>query len=58
MHVSAIFDWFESDFGDAAGVVDFVVRHAPEADRAWLREHADEMDLVYLDYDWSLNALR
>lgn len=55
--VSRIFDWFANDFGDANARMAFFVRHAPEADRAWLEAHADEMDVRYLDYDWRLNAL-
>ena len=58
VYVSSIFNWFSEDFGKAEGIVAFITKYAPEADRPWLREHADEMDLVYLDYDWTLNALR
>jgi hypothetical protein len=57
LRVSRIFDWFEDDFGGQEGVVAFVLRHAPAADRPWLHEHADEVDVVYFDYDWRLNAL-
>lgn len=57
VYVSKIFDWFAGDFGGDPGVIDFVTRHAPTADQPWLREHADEMDLVYFDYDWTLNRL-
>lgn len=57
VRLSKILDWFAADFGKAAGVIEFVTRHAPDADRPWLAEHADEMDLVYLPYDWRVNAL-
>jgi len=57
VRLSKIFDWFAEDFGKAQGVVAFVTEHAPEADRAWLLEYADRMDLVYLPYDWRVNAL-
>jgi hypothetical protein len=57
VRVSKIFDWFAEDFGGDAGVVAFVTRHAPETDRPWLTEHADELDLVHLPYDWEVNAL-
>jgi len=50
--VSQIFDWFEEDFErDAGGVREYLVRYAPPADAAFLREAR----IRYLDYDWSLN---
>jgi len=57
VRVSKVFDWFAKDFGGDAGVVAFLVRHAPEAERPWLAEHADAGDLAYLPYDWEVNAL-
>jgi hypothetical protein len=57
LRLSRIFDWFAEDFGKAGGIVAFVLRHGPEADRAWLAEHADEVDLAHLPYDWRVNAL-
>jgi hypothetical protein len=57
VRLSKIFDWFAGDFGDDAGVIAFVTRHAPEADRPWLAEHAGGLDLGYLPYDWAVNAL-
>lgn len=56
VHLSKIFDWFEEDFAKAGGVVPFVARYAPEADREWLRAHAATARLSYFDYDWAVNA--
>jgi len=53
--LSPIFDWFEDDFEAAGGVMAFVTRYAPPADRAWLREHGARADVEYFDYDWRLN---
>jgi len=54
--LSKIFDWFEGDFERAAGsVLAFVRPYLPDADAAWLAEHADRLEIDYLDYDWSLN---
>jgi hypothetical protein len=58
IRVSRIFDWFEEDFGKAGGVLAFVARYAPEADRDWLREHGPSARIDYFDYDWAVNALR
>jgi hypothetical protein len=58
VELSRIFDWFEEDFAASGGVLAFVARHAPEADRAWLRDHAASARVRYFDYDWAVNALR
>jgi len=57
VRVSKIFDWFEEDFEPAGGVPAFLACHAPEAQRAWLAEHARALELRYLPYDWTVNAL-
>jgi hypothetical protein len=57
VQLSRIFDWFEEDFAVAGGVLSFVARYAPEADREWLRAHAATARLSYFDYDWAVNAL-
>ncbi len=56
IRLSRIFDWFEDDFDALGGVPAVLVRYAPEADRAWLEQNARNADLVYFDYDWSVNA--
>ncbi|WP_027192596.1 DUF547 domain-containing protein [Fundidesulfovibrio putealis] len=56
LFVSAIFDWFEADFGGADGVIAFVARHADPALRDALAAHGGKVKLKYLPYDWSLNG--
>jgi len=51
--VSAIFDWFKSDFTREAGSVEaWIARHGPESAR-WMAE--GEVDVRTLDYSWKLN---
>jgi hypothetical protein len=57
IRLSKIFDWFDDDFGGDDGVLDFVIRHAPESERAWLRAHRADLHVRHLDYDWRLNDL-
>lgn len=53
--LSKIFDWFAEDFGGREGVIDFVVRHAPDEEAEWIDEHRDRLDLEYFEYDWAVN---
>jgi hypothetical protein len=57
IYLSKIFDWFEGDFAKAGGVLAFVARYAPDADREWLDAHGATARLEYFDYDWAVNAL-
>jgi hypothetical protein len=57
IQLSKIFDWFEDDFAKTGGVPAFLARYAPDADRAWLRDHGADADLAYFSYDWRVNAL-
>jgi hypothetical protein len=57
IRLSKIFDWFEEDFARAGGVLAFVERYAPAADREWIRAHAATAEIDYFDYDWAVNAL-
>lgn len=53
--LSKIFDWYEADFVRAAGdVPTFVRRYAPPEMAAGIA--AGDYTVVYLDYDWALNA--
>ena len=54
-HASEIFKWFNEDFkgGGKAGVLKFIAQYLPEEDRNFIKKH--EVDIEYLDYDWSLN---
>jgi hypothetical protein len=56
LHLSRLFDWFEEDFErDGGSVLDFVERYAPPEARAFIAAHRDELDIDFIDYDWSLN---
>lgn len=57
VRLSKIFDWFAEDFAAAGGPLAFAARYAPPDARRWLEEHGDDARIVYLDYDWSVNAL-
>jgi hypothetical protein len=50
VRVSRIFDWFEADFGGAAGVVRFLRAHTPGRAPPVARVAG------HLPYDWSLNG--
>lgn len=54
--LSRIFKWFREDFEAQGGVLEFVRRYAPPAERSWI-ERDPEPRLRYLDYDWRLNDL-
>jgi hypothetical protein len=56
VRLSKIFDWFAEDFEKEGGVLAFVARYAPDADREWLRAHAATAEIDYFDYDWAVNA--
>ncbi|MBI4208192.1 MAG: DUF547 domain-containing protein [Deltaproteobacteria bacterium] len=54
VYLSPIFKWFREDFEASYGtVINFIQRYLTETDRQFLI--AKELDLKYLDYDWSLN---
>ncbi|QDU69911.1 DUF547 domain-containing protein [Engelhardtia mirabilis] len=52
--LSKIFEWFAADFEREAGSVNaWLALHGPPQHRAWVAAAT----IVYLDYDWSLNAV-
>jgi hypothetical protein len=51
--LSPIFDWFADDFGGDA--LDFVAKHLPAADAAWVRERRASLRIRWFEYDWRLN---
>lgn len=53
VRISSIFKWFAEDFGGEKGALEFVARHAPAAERDYLR--SGRFKVRYLDYDWTLN---
>ena len=55
VHLSAIFDWYEDDFGGSSDAIrSYVARFAPEAAAMFLEREKPEVR--FLDYDWTLNA--
>jgi len=56
--LSPIFSWFEGDFERAGGVLAFVARYVSDDDRAWIEAHAEDAEVDFFDYDWSLNDWR
>jgi hypothetical protein len=55
LHLSRIFDWFESDFASTGGVLEVVRRHIPAGESNWIRDHQADLRIDYFDYDWGLN---
>ena len=58
--LSSIFRWYQVDFNDRAGVIDFLIQYLPDDDsnddrRTWLRENKNAVQFDYQPYDWSLN---
>jgi len=54
LYVSKIFEWFGDDFDNK--VVDFFLKHARGSLKKDLLKNQDEIEVKYLDYDWSLNG--
>jgi hypothetical protein len=54
LYVSSIFKWYSVDFND--DIVGFFVKYARGELGEALREHANDVKVEYLDYDWSLNG--
>lgn len=53
--LSAIFDWYDEDFGGGdAALRAYVARFADEPARSYLTQQRPELE--FLDYDWTLNA--
>ena len=57
MHLSAIFKWFNADFGGQEGVINFLIEHLPSGERkSWLAENVRNISFHYKPYDWGLNS--
>jgi hypothetical protein len=55
VELSAIFDWYDEDFGGSDEALrSYVARFAEEPARAYLTERGP--DVEFLDYDWTMNA--
>ena len=57
LRVSKIFQWFGPDFAASGGVLAFVRRHATPDLRAAIDQLGPEPQLIFFDYDWSLNGI-
>ncbi len=53
LRLTKLFDWFSDDFGGEDGVRAFIQRYRPELKFQLLNTGCS---LVYMDYDWNLNA--
>ena len=55
--ISEIFRWYAEDFGGKKGVIQFVFEHLPDgAQKSWIKDNAQTLDLMYERYDWRLNS--
>ena len=57
LRISKIFDWFGEDFVASGGVLAFVRRHASPDLRAAIDRLGPRPQLLFFDYDWSLNGI-
>jgi len=55
LYLSKIFDWFSEDFGGEGGVLAFIRKYA-QGDLALELATSEKPEIVFLDYDWSLNG--
>ncbi len=54
--LSEIFRWYEADFVDKPGVIDFIIDYlVDDKARDFLKQAARELKLEYIYYDWNLN---
>ena len=59
LYLSSIFKWYGEDFEAKAGSVEnFVASYITDEPQARQRIRAKQVDVEFLDYDWSLNGAR
>ncbi|WP_029894683.1 DUF547 domain-containing protein [Desulfohalovibrio reitneri] len=58
LYVSEIFDWFQEDWGGEDEVALFVKRFADKGLASRIGAVGNDLELKYIDYDWSLNDAR
>jgi len=59
MTTSAIFRWYQGDFGGRKGMLRFIADHLPKDERLdWLTENQQNVRLRYERYDWGLNTFK
>lgn len=54
LYASKIFKWYPGDFNH--DIVGFFTQYAKKGLRDGLKKHAREIEVEYLDYDWTLNG--
>jgi hypothetical protein len=54
LHVSSIFKWYSEDFND--DIVGFFKKYAKGDFKERLNKQGGDIEVEYLDYDWSLNG--
>ena len=54
LYLSKIFDWFEEDF--SGDVMEFILKYVKGGLKNGLESNKGDIEIKYLDYDWSLNA--
>ena len=69
IYLSSILDWFGADFtgwlrasgaspeGRDLSIIDYLILYLPDDAARYLRAHP-QLEIVFVDYDWSLNARR
>ncbi len=56
--VSSIFRWYQVDFGEKQGIIDFLLNHIIDPEiQEWLEENRTAAQLNYHSYNWGLNQL-
>lgn len=56
LYVSSYFKWYGEDFERVAGgVLDYVLRFAPQEVAAYVAAHRDQITVAIMPYDWTLN---
>ncbi|TXT57902.1 MAG: hypothetical protein BAJATHORv1_10610 [Candidatus Thorarchaeota archaeon] len=56
LFLSMIFKWYKDDFEhDEVKIVDFILRYIDDEKREFITNHREDIDIKYIDYDWSLN---
>jgi hypothetical protein len=56
LSVSAIFRWYQKDFGGRDGLITHIINHLPDDERRkFLANHQNSIKFKYQPYDWGLN---
>ncbi|MBD3406128.1 MAG: DUF547 domain-containing protein [Candidatus Lokiarchaeota archaeon] len=56
LFLSMIFKWYEDDFKqNGESMIDFIMQYIDEDKQRFIQENREEIEIKYIDYDWSLN---